>query len=142
MKRNGHVTAFYVETLVMIAVLMGILLILASVFGLSRRESVHARRLTEAVTAAQNVAETLSVSRDFGSCCQKLGLEDISLDSGEEGQEECSGSLKDASCFVRVLRKWKSGTMAEHEIRIYDASGQELIYELDTSCYLPEKEGL
>ena len=150
-KDTGHVTAFYVETLVMIVVLMSILLILASVFGMSRNESVRAKRLTEAVTIAQNVAEAVSVSGDFEACCEELSLENSSLNTEGEKEEEftgrylwkeASGKQKASYYFVRVMRSWKDTDLAEHQIRVFDSEGKDLIYELNTSCYLPGEEGL
>ena len=46
MKKNGHITAFYLETLLLIVVFIGINLILTQVFGLGRVQSVEAKRLT------------------------------------------------------------------------------------------------
>ena len=50
MKRNHAVTAFYLETLLLIVVFLGIILVLTQVFGLARIQSASARQLTEAVT--------------------------------------------------------------------------------------------
>ena len=40
MKRNGHITAFYLETLLLIVVFIGIILVLTQVFGLGRVQSM------------------------------------------------------------------------------------------------------
>ena len=60
MKKNGPITAFYLETLLLIVVFIGIILVLTQVFGLSRTQSREARRLTDAVILAQNGAEAVS----------------------------------------------------------------------------------
>ena len=62
MKKNGHITAFYLETLLLIVVFIGIILILTQVFGLGRVQSVEAGRLTDAVILAQNAAEAVSAA--------------------------------------------------------------------------------
>ena len=64
MKKNGPITAFYLETLLLIVVFIGIILVLTQVFGLSRTQSREARRLTDAVILAQNGAEAVLVSWD------------------------------------------------------------------------------
>ena len=62
MKRKQHITAFYLETLLMIVVFISIILVLTRVFGSARVQSVEAKRLTAAVTLAQNTAEAASAS--------------------------------------------------------------------------------
>ena len=62
MKRKQHITAFYLETLLMIVVFISIILVLTRVFGRARLQSVEAKRLTAAVTLAQNTAEAVSAS--------------------------------------------------------------------------------
>ncbi len=59
MKRNQPITAFYVESLLLIVVFVGILLALTQVFGLSRNESAQASLLTNAVILAENAADEL-----------------------------------------------------------------------------------
>ena len=54
MKRNGTTTAFYFETLVMIAVFLAIILVLTQVFALARIQSASAKQLTDAVVLAGN----------------------------------------------------------------------------------------
>lgn len=62
MKRKQHITAFYLETLLMIAVVISIILVLTKVFGGARVQSTRAKRLTDSVTLAQNTAEAVSLS--------------------------------------------------------------------------------
>ena len=47
MKKNGHVTGFYLETLLLIVVFLLIVLVLTQVFGLAQVQSAEAGRLTE-----------------------------------------------------------------------------------------------
>ena len=62
MNKKEHITAFYLETLLMIAVFISIILVLTRVFGSARAQSARAKHLTEAVTLAQNTAEAVSAS--------------------------------------------------------------------------------
>ena len=43
MKRNGQITAFYFETLLLIVVFLAIILVLTQVFGLARQQTAAAR---------------------------------------------------------------------------------------------------
>ena len=62
MKSKPHMTAFYIETLLMILVFVGIILSLTQVFGASRNESADAKTLTSAVCLAQNAAEAFAAA--------------------------------------------------------------------------------
>ena len=55
MKKNGHITGFYLETLLLIVVFIAIILVLTQVFGLAQVQSVRAKQLTEAVTLAGRI---------------------------------------------------------------------------------------
>ncbi|MBQ6621413.1 MAG: hypothetical protein IJH75_01075 [Mogibacterium sp.] len=57
MDRRKSTTAFYLETLLMILIFVCIILILTRVFAAARLQSVEARRMTVAVTLAENAAE-------------------------------------------------------------------------------------
>ena len=73
MKKKQHITAFYLEALMMIVVFISIILVLTQVFGSARSQSAGARRLTEAVTLAQNTAEAVSASSPPQDLQQILG---------------------------------------------------------------------
>ena len=62
MKRNGHITAFYLETLMLVVVFLGIILILTRIFGIGRVQGSEAAHLSRAVTLAQNAAEAISAA--------------------------------------------------------------------------------
>ena len=62
MRKSEHVTAFYVEVLLMIVVVTVMVLVLTNVFALSRMESATAKSLTNAVCLAENAAEAFSAS--------------------------------------------------------------------------------
>lgn len=62
MKQRHPLTAFYIETLLMIIVFVGIILCITRVFGRSRQQSRDAQQLTDAVCLAQNAAEAFSAA--------------------------------------------------------------------------------
>ena len=61
--KKHQITAFYLETLLLIAVFIAIILVLTQLFGASRAQSRDAVRLTNAVILAENAAEAVSASR-------------------------------------------------------------------------------
>ena len=61
MKKENHVTAFYIEVLLLTVGLIGIVLVLTQIFALGRHESAEARELTDAVCLAQNAAALQAV---------------------------------------------------------------------------------
>ena len=60
--KNSRTTLFYMETLVMTAVFIVMMLILIQVFARSKQMSLQARVLTYAVHLAENAAEAVSAS--------------------------------------------------------------------------------
>ena len=57
-----HITAFYLETLLLIAVLVAVILVLTGVFSGAKAQSARAGRLTQAVVLAENAAEAVAAS--------------------------------------------------------------------------------
>ena len=134
MKKKGHITAFYIETLVMITVVIGILLVLSQIMGLSRKQSIRAKRLTEAVTIAQSMAEASVGCGDLASFPLELG--EASLGEEAEGKVVLSGTYlwsdegEGTTLYrVQVLRT-RMDAMAEDEISVFPAEGEEPIYTL------------
>ena len=64
MKNRGHITGFYLETLLLIVVFIAIILVITQVFGIGKAQSTEARLLTNAVTLAQNAAEAFYAAED------------------------------------------------------------------------------
>ena len=64
MKNRGHITGFYLETLLLIVVFIAIILVITQVFGVGKAQSTEARLLTNAVTLTQNAAEAFYAAED------------------------------------------------------------------------------
>ena len=79
MKKKGHITAFYLETLLMIVVFVSIILVLTRVFGSARAQSAKAKHLTAAVTLAQSTAEAVSAAGSPQDLHQLLNVEENAL---------------------------------------------------------------
>lgn len=96
--RKQHLSAFYFETLLLIAAFVGMILILAAVFGAARAQSVEARQLSQAVTLAANAAEILSAS---DSAAEAAALLDEGGNVREaSGQIEAAYRLDGSPCAV------------------------------------------
>ena len=66
MKNKGrHITAFYLETLLLVAIFVAMILVLTSVFGMGKKESLDAKHLTGAVRLAENTAEMATASGNY-----------------------------------------------------------------------------
>ena len=71
MKKNGHITSFYIETLMLIIVFIAMILVITQIFGEARLASNRAKILTNAVTLAQNAAESFEAA-DSPETLQRL----------------------------------------------------------------------
>lgn len=100
MKRKQHITAFYLETLLMIVVFISIILVLTRVFGSARVQSVEAKDLTTAVTLAQNTAEAVSASHSPQELQELLEGDDknsLLLQGIREDAENPAGAVENAA---------------------------------------------
>ena len=95
MKSKPHMTAFYIEALLMILVFGGIILSLTQVFGASRNESADAKTLTSAVCLAQNAAEA------FAAAEKPEDLISI-LDKESKGHVQLGGAAEDLTGSYRT----------------------------------------
>lgn len=156
MKKRGQITAFYIETLVMIVVMIGILLVLTQILGLSKRESVQARRLTEAVTIAQTAAEALAAEADLAEAAGIMGLENVTV-TEEGGNTLCSGDYswirtertkssrgeteKQRTTVYRVdISRSPEGDLTEDVIRVYASDREDPVYTLTVRNRIPEEK--
>ena len=72
MKRK-NITAFYVETLILIIAFVAVILLITSVFGKAKTESTNAKVLTSSVCIAENAAEVFSARPDIEGIAGILG---------------------------------------------------------------------
>lgn len=98
-KRRRHITAFYIETLILVAVFILVILVLTKVFAWSGRLGERAEILTGAVHLAENAAEAAAASEsleDLRALLDENGNAGIS----EDGSRETGG----------ILQAWYDGT--------------------------------
>ncbi len=119
-----HITAFYLETLLLAAAFVGVILVLTGVFGQARAQSAQAVRLTRAVALAENAAEAVAASDSEETLRSLLAGEgDVTWSPG-------SVVLTDGDYVVDIT--WSpEGAVAGGHIAVA-FRGQE-IYALDTA---------
>ena len=92
MKKENHITAFYIEVLLMTLVLIGIVLVLTQIFALGRRESAAARELTDAVCRRKTRRRPFLSARSRRSCARGwMRTGNAVLTPGEHGPVVSAG---------------------------------------------------
>ena len=144
MKKNEHITAFYLETLLLIVVFLSIILVLTNIFGLGRVNSAEAERLNNAVCLAQNTAEAVSESESSEQLLNLLNEDGnaAAADGGVTAYYD-SDMRPDPDGDYRVDVTWtpapgESGTLVSSEILVHYRDFDEPVYTLDTAVYLKE----
>ena len=143
MRKNGQVTAFYLETLLLILVFIAIILVLTQVFGLGRMQSAEAKGLNDAVTLAQNTAEAVAASETEEAL---LALLNTSGNAAPLGDTAGVSARYDAAlrpdpkgCY-RVDTTWlqeqdAQGTMVRSVILVWLEGAEAPLYRLETAAY-------
>jgi hypothetical protein len=137
MKNKQHMTAFYIETLLMILVFVGIILALTQVFGQSRNESMKARHLTEAVCLAQNAAEAFEAAETPEDLIKLLDHDQtghVTLGNTPPGVVCAyrSDMTPDPEGPLRLDMTWQEKDQLLYaQIEVYDED--QSIYRLDTA---------
>ena len=75
--RHEHITAFYMETILLIVSFLIVILVLTNVFGLGKHESSKARDLTSAVRIAESAAEVFAAAEGPADLADLLGGEPL-----------------------------------------------------------------
>ena len=144
MKTHRQVTAFYIETLLLVLVFVGIILVLTGVFSLAKRESREAELLSGAVTLSQNAAEAVSAAdseeellalldRDGNA---SLGQEGVTARYDEDMRPDPSGALRlDVTWQPEAA---EGGTLVRSRITVTCQGRAEPIYTLDTASFIGE----
>ncbi len=143
--KKQQLTSFYLESLVLIAAFVAMILVLTGVFGASRSQSVKARDLSQAVTIAANAAEAVSAS---GTLEEAAAL----LDQGgnvqiRDGAIEAFYRADGAPCpdgdgALRLLLTWEvSGldpSLVESTLTVFTEKDGKELYSLETARYRKE----
>lgn len=141
-----HITSFYMETLLLIAVFIAIILVLTQVFGMGRAESGEARLLTSAVTLAQNAAEAVSAADSPSSLVWLLDENgNVFYENGVVEARYTVDMVPAANGALEVDITWtpeerERGTLVSGEITVRYRGADEPIYTLETAAYLQEAQ--
>ena len=142
MKRNGHITAFYFETLLLVLVFLGIILILTQVFGMGRIQSAKAAQLSDAVTLAQNAAEAVSAAKSPTELAALLvpdaGLREKTASTGARTLIRFDRNLRpDPAGVYQLTISWDEeadGFVSSH-IAVFYSTEEDAVYTLDTAAF-------
>ncbi len=144
MNNSRHTTAFYAETLLLVAVFAVVILIITRFFALGSRESAAAKNLTNAVTLAENAAEAISVSVSPEDLAKRL--DEAGNARLENGQVVCHydaglSAAKVDDAVLTLSASWEPSPenprLVRSQILVTDRSGAE-IYRLSTAVYIKE----
>ncbi|WP_418456107.1 hypothetical protein [Allofournierella sp.] len=141
--RRSKSRAFYLETLLLVLFLLGVLAVLAQLFAGARHQSLAAQRLTQATQIARNVSEAFAASGGW----QEFGA----LIAGGDGlcwQEDQAvlpvdenGGARQGGAYALALRRGETpagaGRLAELTIEVCTQEGKEPVYTLTVQKYLP-----
>lgn len=159
--RHTSLTAFYMETVVLILTFVLVIAVLTNVFGLGRKETQSARQLTDAVRLAQNAAEAFSAAAgpaELGRLLDEGGNVTVASASSQYSlpdedrieafifayyDRDLKPAAEDASTY-RVVIFWRAEepakeTLANAAIKVFAAGeSDDPLYTLDTAVYLQE----
>ena len=142
MKRNGHITAFYLETLMLVVVFLGIILILTRIFGIGRVQGSEAAHLSRAVSLAQNAAEAISAAESPAELSELLVpdalLREKAVTAGESTLARFDRQLRpDPAGVYTVAISWDEeadGFVRSH-IEVFYGTQSQALYTLDTAVF-------
>lgn len=144
-KKKQHITAFYMEMLVLVAVFIVVILILTKVFAMSRQQSAKAEILTNSVCLAENTAEIVAASESEETLLALLE------ETGNVSVLEAGGNRIFCSRYDNEMRpaaegsfsveiEWtpedaKEGSFVNSTVRVYWNGGAEPVYTLETGVF-------
>ena len=147
MKDRARFSAFYIEALLLVLILVAVILTLAQVFALGQVQSRRAKLLTEGVCLAVNAAEAASASdspEKLASLLDEDGNTEIVKEEVPTVRAFYSPGMRpDPDGELVVDIRWdlcpgESGSLARVEILVTERTRGEQIYSMETAVFLPE----
>ena len=156
MNKERSMTAFYLETLLMVLIFVVVIVIISQVLGLAKEKSREADQLNSAVCLALNAAEAVEAAdspKALGKLLDETGSASVTRQDGTptlaiwyDGSmqpltEEEANAAEDA---LRMEVTWepeeqRTGTFVRSQIRVYAKAGQaEPVYTLEAGAYRRE----
>ena len=149
MKNERRMTAFYLETVLMVIIFVLVILIMVRVLGIAKLQSARADQMTSAVCLAQNAAEAAASSDSEQELLKLLD------ENGNAALEKDGGTSfvtagydaqmrPDKSGPLKVEVSWDpaksgSGTFITNDINVYYGGGSDPLYSLDAGVYLRDE---
>ena len=146
MRRHDHLTAFYIETLLLVMVFVSIILVLTGVFGLARKRASEAKLLTNAVTLSQNAAEAVAASHSDEALLKLLDERNNAVSMPDTAGVMAYYDVDmrpDPKGALRVDVTWltepqETGILTHSVIEVRYNGRTEPVYRLDTAAFRKE----
>ena len=160
--KHEHITAFYIETILLIVSFVLVILVLTNVFGLGKLETSKAEDLTNAVRLAESGAEAFAAAEGPAELAQLLDEGNVTLASTSSQLSVPPKDRLPALIFAyydvslnpvpeeqsayRLIISWTpdqktlsgDSVLAEGNISVKRTGSEETIYSLDTAVYIQE----
>ena len=146
-KGNGHITAFYLETLLMILVFVGVILVLTQFFGVARLQSAEAQSRTSAVALSESVVSAAQASTSAEELAANMAdgkgrvLKDGDVPVVEAVYDEDLAPAKSGPYTVRATweeTKGHRGSYVTCDIEVYVKGQSEPVFADTTGVYAKE----
>lgn len=144
MEKKQHITAFYLEALLLIVVFIGMILVLTQVFGMGQLQSNQAKLLTGSVHIAENAAELFAGTDNAQDLLDSLN-EKENAEWSDEGQTALQVRYNrqfnpDRDGDIILSMTWEpekeaTGTMVKSRISVSVSSDSNPIYEIETASF-------
>ena len=139
MKKQQHITAFYLETLLLIVVFISIILVLTQIFGMGKLQSGEAKRLTNAVCLAENAAEAFAAATTPEEAAALLNENDnaaLTTDTAGVTARYDTDMKPDAAGPFRVELLWQAdGELIHAVIQVFYGGDGDPVYTLRTAHF-------
>ena len=143
MKQGKRMTAFYLETLLLVVAFAAVILVLIQCFAASERSRRQARELNDAVYLARNAAEAAAEAGDTAELLELLGGNAVAENSAmvlryNETLEPDGGGI------YRVRISWEipvgAGRTVSYDITVENAETGTELFDLSTAVN-PRRDG-
>lgn len=148
MNRRKGITAFYLETILMILIFVCVILILTRVFAAARLESVRAQRTTTAVMLAENAAEAALAAgseEDLAAILSGRTQNAPVLIAGDSAGKAVTASYDEAMApsaegpyLLEVTWEADGKKFVRNTITVRYGTLEEPLYTLETGSYKPD----
>lgn len=137
MKQGKRMTAFYLETLLLVVAFAAVILVLIQCFAASERSRRQARELNNAVYLARNAAEAAAEAGDTAELLELLGGNAVAEDSAmvlryNETLEPDDGGI------YQVRISWEmpmdAGSTVRYDITVKNAETGAELFDLSTAA--------